>query len=347
MDIVYTKKATLRDIAKEVNISVSAVSMALEDHPQISDETKRRVKEITRKFGYKRPRERNIVPLSKINRGSITKIGFVLLGSRLHDEVHAINLHLLMSETSRRGIRLEVMAIEDMHNHKLVIDRILEFLNGIEGLLLSGYVDSELLRQIEITKTPYCIMGSKMAESASQTIQAGQFVMSDDIMIGKVATSRLISLGHQRTGFICETLVPGLYNHRLLSGYHLAHWDAGITISAEYVSIAGKNFAGGESAAEAMLLLKNPPSAYLIPDVRVAASFIDAMEKRGCQIEKNSIIITGHTEIAKVYRMEEYPMISPDQEKLVSAAISRLQQLTTESEPNIMTITIPFITYNF
>ncbi|MBK7008646.1 MAG: LacI family DNA-binding transcriptional regulator [Saprospiraceae bacterium] len=45
-------KITIKDIAKMLSVSVSTVSRALADHPDISDETKTRVKEVAQKFNY-------------------------------------------------------------------------------------------------------------------------------------------------------------------------------------------------------------------------------------------------------------------------------------------------------
>lgn len=43
---------TLRDIAEQANLSISAVSMALQDHPRIGADTRRRVKVIAAGLGY-------------------------------------------------------------------------------------------------------------------------------------------------------------------------------------------------------------------------------------------------------------------------------------------------------
>lgn len=45
-------KITIKDIAKMLSISVSTVSRALADHPDISQDTKARVKEVAEKFNY-------------------------------------------------------------------------------------------------------------------------------------------------------------------------------------------------------------------------------------------------------------------------------------------------------
>ncbi|MGN6511742.1 MAG: LacI family DNA-binding transcriptional regulator [Chitinophaga sp.] len=44
---------TIVDIAEELNLSVSTVSRALNDHPNISAKTKDRVKKMARKLGYR------------------------------------------------------------------------------------------------------------------------------------------------------------------------------------------------------------------------------------------------------------------------------------------------------
>ena len=55
---------TIKDIAKELGVSPSTVSRALKDHPDISQETKKMVKELVEKLRYKP----NTVALSLRNR---------------------------------------------------------------------------------------------------------------------------------------------------------------------------------------------------------------------------------------------------------------------------------------
>ncbi len=66
-------QATIKDIAKELNVSPSTVSRALKDYPGISDETKKKVKELAEKLNY-RP---NAVALSLRKSKSFT-IGVII-----------------------------------------------------------------------------------------------------------------------------------------------------------------------------------------------------------------------------------------------------------------------------
>ena len=55
-----TSQITIKDIARELGISPSTVSRALIDHPDISQETKRLVNDLAKKYNYKP----NIIALS-------------------------------------------------------------------------------------------------------------------------------------------------------------------------------------------------------------------------------------------------------------------------------------------
>jgi LacI family transcriptional regulator len=66
-------QATIKDIALELNVSASTVSRALKDYPGISDETKRKVKEVAEKLNY-RP---NAIALSLRKSRSFT-IGVII-----------------------------------------------------------------------------------------------------------------------------------------------------------------------------------------------------------------------------------------------------------------------------
>ncbi|MGO4817571.1 LacI family DNA-binding transcriptional regulator [Flavobacterium sp. W22_SRS_FP1] len=66
-------KATLKQIAKELNVSVSTVSKALNDSPEISDQTKIRIKEYAKLKNYKP----NVIGLNLKNRKTKT-IGVII-----------------------------------------------------------------------------------------------------------------------------------------------------------------------------------------------------------------------------------------------------------------------------
>ena len=73
------KPITIRDIARELNISVSTVSRALQNHPDISEKTKDVVRECARRLNYKP----NIMA-SNLRTSKNTTIGVVIQIGRAH-----------------------------------------------------------------------------------------------------------------------------------------------------------------------------------------------------------------------------------------------------------------------
>ena len=71
--LLMKAKATLKQIAKELNVSVSTVSKALNDSPEISEQTKTRIKEYAKLKNYKP----NVIGLNLKNRKTKT-IGVII-----------------------------------------------------------------------------------------------------------------------------------------------------------------------------------------------------------------------------------------------------------------------------
>jgi LacI family transcriptional regulator len=103
--MVMFKKATLKDIANELNITVSAVSKALSNHPAMSDATKDLVKEMAVKLNY----QQNKIALS-LKTGKSHIIGVMIpsaeklfFGSVVHGIERVINpmgFNLLLFQTN-------------------------------------------------------------------------------------------------------------------------------------------------------------------------------------------------------------------------------------------------------
>lgn len=122
-------QATIKDIARELNVSSSTVSRALKDYPGISDETKRKVKELAEKLNY-RP---NAVALSLRKSKSFT-IGVIIpevvhfffstVISGIEEVAFANNYNVILCQTNER-----------LDREKSSIDTMLS--NQIDGLLVS------------------------------------------------------------------------------------------------------------------------------------------------------------------------------------------------------------------
>ena len=337
------KKVTLKNIADEANLSVSAASMALRGHSQISEKTIRRVRQISKRLGYKR---HNTISSFSNTRGLIKRIGFIVVGSRIDDEVVASFLQEIIKLTSPSDVKMELFSIEKEKNTESVFEKILDFSRGCNGIILSGQINVELLMKLQSANIPNCIYGSIKASLNQKPLSVGRIVAANEIPMGRLATKYLIQKGHNRIGFLCETLPEGMQNEQWLSGYKMALMDSGIIPDPDLCYIAGKSFANPEKAANAFLSLDNKPIAYVIPDIRTAFSFIEAMKKKGFQIGLDSLVMKGSIELAKSYGLDHYPLFAMDTHKTAVEILSQLYQVCEGKASGPAEILIPSKIYN-
>jgi LacI family transcriptional regulator len=340
-----TRKITLKDVAERAKVSVAAASMALADHPQISPETKDRVLRLSRKLGYTARRELR-PPGAKAGAAAGTRFAFLLIGGRLEDEAYSGMLHALLVNSSASKVRMEVSAIEETTDQKAVIDRVMQHAHEVQGLILMGEVTHDLIVQLQRTKMPHTVLGYAMAEPGELSDTNVQMIATDEIGMGRLATTKLLESGHKRIGFVCEEMKPGLIFERWLTGWAMAHLIAGMSPDRSLVHVANQRHVGGGPAAEAFGAMKDPPTAYVIPDARTAASFLQAMRDRGREVPRDSIVMGGQDFVMKRYAIEEYPQVLENLEKMAGVALEHLQRLVAQPATHAAEILVPFTAKN-
>jgi DNA-binding LacI/PurR family transcriptional regulator len=347
MKSTLPRPVRLKDIAKRAEISISAVSMALADHPDIGPETKRQVRELSERLGYRRAALKTAAARQE-REGELRRIGFLQVGGRSDDRVHSPPLRSLARHANGLGMRLEIHDIEEAEDVDTVIRHAVQFAEGVDGLVVTGRASPNVFAALDELKIPCVTLGHVMSDPTDPDPSAhlGHVVSHDEILAGRMATKRLIAAGHWRIAFTCERTPPGLSHSRWLSGYQLAHLDMGLPIDSELITVTGRPFWGADQAAERYLGMRQPPTAHIVPDVRIAHGLIRAYADRGAAIAQAAIVIDGLPEVAKLFAMEDYPLIYCDTDLLARAVLERLRELHEHPQPQPTTLLVPFILHN-
>ncbi|MDG1276705.1 MAG: LacI family DNA-binding transcriptional regulator [Algoriphagus sp.] len=180
-------QATIKDIARELNVSSSTVSRALKDYPGISDETKRKVKEVAEKLNY-RP---NAIALSLRKSRSFT-IGVIIpevvhfffstVISGIEEVASSRGYNVILSQTN-----------ESLTREKSSIDTMLS--NQIDGFLVSFSKETTDFEHFSrLLDHGYPIIFFDRVPNIPHSIN----VMVDDYHGAYNATSHLISQGYNR-----------------------------------------------------------------------------------------------------------------------------------------------------
>lgn len=175
----------LKDIAQDLGLSVVSVSKVLRDHPDIGEETRKRV--------LKRMKELNYQPnmaARSLTTGQTWTIGLVV-----PDLLHAFFAQIakeISSKVRHKGYSLiisssdEDPALEQQEIAQLIARR-------VDVLLIaSAQCSMEKFRRIEEERIPYILLDRHFPGFATN------FVGSDDRAVGFLATSHLIAQGCRR-----------------------------------------------------------------------------------------------------------------------------------------------------
>jgi LacI family transcriptional regulator len=120
---------TIKDIAKKFRCSPSTVSRALNNHPLISEDTKRNIQEYAQKIGY----QRNSVALSLVNKRSATLGVIVPAISHFHETAM---IEGLQSVLQSRGYMMTICVTNESYAlEKDYVEKLLA--NRVEGIFLS------------------------------------------------------------------------------------------------------------------------------------------------------------------------------------------------------------------
>ncbi|TFV97331.1 LacI family transcriptional regulator [Algoriphagus kandeliae] len=180
-------QATIKDIARELNVSSSTVSRALKDYPGISDETKRKVKELAAKLNY-RP---NAIALSLRKSRSFT-IGVIIpevvhfffstVISGIEEVAYSRGYNVILTQTNEKFDR-ERSSIETMLS------------NQIDGFLVSYSKETKEFDHFSnLLEQGYPIVFFDRVPDIPKAIN----VMVDDYRGAYDAVSHLIRQGYRR-----------------------------------------------------------------------------------------------------------------------------------------------------
>ncbi len=263
---------TIHDIAKELSISASTVSRALNDNPRISEKTKKKIEEVAKSMGY----QPNIIASNLRNRKTNT-IGIV---------VPLINRHFFSSFISgvedfafASGYNVVISQSNDMLNKEKQIVHSM-FSNRVDGIIISISMQTDKFEHFAPfvnTDTPIVFF-----DRVVPTLKSHKIVV-DDFMVGFKATQHLIEQSYERIAHLAGPTVLHTYKDRM-SGYLSALEKNGMKIRDEYIIHNKLTRIDGQDAITQLLALPEPPDALFCGNDTSALSVLSYLKKVGINV---------------------------------------------------------------
>ena len=263
----------MKDIAKDLGVSVITVSKALRNHSDISLETRDRVLKRAKALNY-RP---NLAARSLVT-GRTNMIGLIV-----PDLVHSFFSELArgMSEVFRAaGFTLLIVSSEqDPELEKQAIDQLMT--RRVDVLLIaSTQWTIESFRRIEEAGIPYILLDRNFSGLPAH------FVGVDDEVLGHLATSHLIEVGCRRIAHIGASWLSSVVGRR--EGYKRALSECNLSMGPEYListdRVEETREEAGYNAAVQLLKLSPRPDGIFCYNDSIAIGAMKAILEAGLNI---------------------------------------------------------------
>lgn len=237
----------LKDIAEELGLSVVTVSKVLRNHPDIGEATRQRVLKRVKELNY----QPNLTARSLVTGQTWT---FGLIVPDLLHPFFAMIAQAISAGIRRQGYSLLISSSDE--DARLEMQEIQQLLaRRVDVILVASCRSSaESFDGVDLQGTP-CILIDRRPTG----IEA-DFVGTNDVEIGEIATTHLIEQGCQRVAHICGPDVSTARGR--LEGYKRALTRRGIELAPQYivsVGAAGDHLGAEGGRAAALRLLNASP----------------------------------------------------------------------------------------
>lgn len=296
------KIPTIKEIARQLNISISTVSRALHDHPSIGLRTKMQVRKLAAEMNYE-PNQTAI----QFKQGKTFTIGLILpnlmeeyfsLAINGVEQVALSNNYSVLIGQSHDDLEREQKILDAMRRHR------------VDGVLVSISKQTNAIEHFEqLDKYNIPVVFFDRVPNVPHIHSVWCSLLHSSIE----AVELLFRKGHKRAAYIQGPLSLNIKNERL-EGYYEAHKRNNIPVDESLIVTTDLSKEGTEKAFEKLLSLKEKPTAILAFNDTVALDTIQYAKKLKLKINKDiSVVsyanwpITSYLDFPPIASVEQFP----------------------------------------
>jgi LacI family transcriptional regulator len=275
--------ATVKDIAREANVSVATVSLALEGKKttRVSQGTRQRILEIARQLNY----QPNLIARSLVTKKSYT-LGLVIttlfnpfyaeLSQDIIDRSEEMGYHVFTCSV-RGGLQSEQGAVEGL------ISR------GVDGLIIcSALRQDPVIKNLMNHRIPFVLAMRKTEPAIGDPLV--DFIGVDNRLGGYKAMEHLLALGHRRIGLITGPMATSTGHDRKVGAMSACQARG---LNPDQITLLEGDFhrTSGRNLAKNMLSKKNRPSAIFAGNDHMAIGVLDALAETGLRCPEDVAVV--------------------------------------------------------
>jgi len=273
---------TLKDIAAAVGKSVAAVSRALNNYDDISEETREEVKRVAREMGY----TPNLMA-RRLQKRTTDTLGFVLpvLSPRDADPYFSELVAGVANEAAKRGFDLLVSTCTPGPGEQQAYQRLVS--GRVDGMIVARpRLKDERIELLLKKRNPFVVLGNVNLRQDILTV-------ADDVIDGaRQVVDHLIEQGHERIALI-NTSSELVFSEDFLDGFRTAMFKAGLPVNEDLIEQSDFTQKDGYRAAQVLLSKPEAPTAIVTADDMIGLGALAAAQDQGFEIG-HDLVVTGY-----------------------------------------------------
>lgn len=270
----------IRELAKELGLSIGTISKAMRDSHEISEATRKKVQEAARKFKY--------VPnpyASSLRKRRSKTIAVVL--PEVADSFFSLAINGIESIAQDKGYHVLIyLTHESFAREEAILE---EFKSGrVDGILISVSEEtntSEHIRKVMAANIPV-VFFDRVCEDVSTTS-----IVTDDFDSGYKAASQLIKKDCRRIAWLAASATLSISSNRI-KGYQKALSDYRIPKDKENILFCEEDADKQYKLIRALLRRKDRPDAVIASVEKLTAPVYRACRELGLSIPRDVKVIS-------------------------------------------------------
>jgi len=282
-------RVTIKDVAKEANVSTATVSYVMNGKKNIPEATRLAVLAATEKLGYVSNYSARSMRLNRSN-----LIGVIIPqtepGNQMVFENPFYSEILSSIEYCARlnGYHVIISGTNADENYlKLAQQR------NLDGIIIIGMYKEQSYSDLRSTRIPIVLVDSYMDDHYFHTIRI------NDRHAGYIATRHLVENGHRNIAFLSGSIKEGGVMKLRLAGYYDALNEFGITSGESMILTDNISFDAGRRLARRMLELPDVTAAFCTADVLAVGAIKELNEHERLVPSRHSVVGVDNLSIAQ------------------------------------------------
>ena len=284
--------ASLKDISRQCGVSVATVSKALNNHTDISEGTRERVRKAAKELGYSPNFSARALKTNKTHGIGVLFVDEARSGLT-HDYFAGV-LDSFKSTVEDKGYDITFINCSKKQPNRMTFLEHVRY-HGFDGVVIAC-IDFNAPEVAELVQSDIPIV------TIDHVFNNKIAIMSDNITGMTALTDYCISKGHKKIAYLHGE--PSTVTTARLTGFYRATDKKGIVIPDEYVvGTKYRDTVGTYKETLKLLKMKDRPTCILYPDDFAALGGINAIREMGLRIPED-ISVAGYDGIKAIIDRE-------------------------------------------